>query len=171
MWRQIEWMEWAKAIVIAIVLAVIIRSFIFSTSVVQGDSMNPTLEDGERIIFNKLVYFIEKPKRGEVVIIQRTHKNYVKRIIGLPEEIVEVRNHVLYIDNKKYEQSFIAEEIANLTGDIGPIKVPKGNYYVMGDNRPISKDSRNGLGFINEADIIGRSEFVIFPFKEMTIIK
>src|SRR5699024_10020015 len=112
--------------------------------------------------FNKLVYFIEKPKRGEVVIIQRTHKNYVKRIIGLPEETVEVRNHVLYINNEKYEQSFIGDEIANLTGDIGPIKVPKNSYYVMGDNRPISKDSRNGLGFINEADIIGRSEFIIY---------
>src|SRR5690625_4941127 len=79
-----EWIEWGKAILFAILLAIIIRTFLFSTSIVEGDSMDPTLEDGERIIFNKFVYIVGEPQRGDVVIIQRPHKNYVKRVIALP---------------------------------------------------------------------------------------
>lgn len=166
-----EWLEWGKAILIAILLAVFIRTFVFSTSIVDGDSMEPTLQSGERIIFNKFIYFVGQPKRGDVVIIQRTHKNYVKRIIALPEETIEIRNHVLYINDEEYDQLYLPDDPAYLTGDFGPITVPENSYYVMGDNRAVSKDSRNGLGFISGDDIIGRSEFVIYPIKEMQIIK
>ena len=166
-----EWAEWGKAIILAIIFAIIIRTFIFSISIVEGDSMDPTLQHGERIIFNKFVYIIGEPDRGDVVIIQRPHKNYVKRIIALPEETIEIRNHILYINNEPYEQVFISEEAQNYTGNFGPIRVPKNSYFVMGDNRAISKDSRNGLGFIHDDEIIGRSEFVIYPFSEWSITR
>lgn len=133
--------------------------------------MDPTLEDGERIIFNKFVYIVGEPQRGDVVIIQRPNKNYVKRVIALPEETIEMRNHILYINNEPYDQLFISEEAQNYTGNFGPIDIPEESYFVMGDNRAISKDSRNGLGFIDGDDIIGRSEIIIYPFKEWSLTR
>ncbi|MEN2766618.1 signal peptidase I [Ornithinibacillus xuwenensis] len=162
-----EWVEWGKAIVIAIILAFLLRSFIFATSIVEGDSMDPTLQDGERVIFNKFVYLIGEPNRGDIVIIQRPEKNYVKRIIGLPGETIEIKNHQLYVNNELYDQRFLTEDAKNHTGNYGPITIPEGRYFVMGDNRSISKDSRNGLGFIMEDEIIGKSEFVFYPFTEI----
>lgn len=155
-----------KAIFIAIILVFILRTFVFSASVVEGGSMAPTLEHGNKIIFNKIVYLIGEPERDDIVIIQRPHKNYVKRIIGLPGEIIEIKNHVLYINDEAYEQSYINEEAILNTGNFGPVEVPKDSYFVMGDNRAISKDSRNGLGFIENEHIIGKSEFIIYPFSE-----
>lgn len=164
--KRNEWLEWIKAIFVAIILVFILRTFVFSASVVEGESMSPTLDHGNKIIFNKFVYLVGEPERADVVIIQRPLKNYVKRVIALPGEVIEIRNHILYINNEPYEQSFISEEAVFNTGNFGPIEVPNDSYFVMGDNRAVSKDSRNGLGFIEDNHIIGRSEFIIYPFDE-----
>lgn len=169
--KKNEWIEWGKAIIIAIFLAFILRTFVFATSIVEGDSMYPALEDGERIIFNKLVYIVSEPKRGDIVIIQQPQRNYVKRIIGLPNEVIEMKDHDLFINGEKQPTSFVDEYDTMLTGNFGPIKIPEDSYFVMGDNRAISKDSRNGLGLINRSEIIGRSELVIYPFKEWEITR
>ncbi len=164
--RKKEWIEILKAVAIAVVLAFIVKSFVLSTSIVEGESMEPTLIDGERIVYNKLIYLIGSPERGDVVIIQRPFKNYVKRIIALPGEKVEMKNHILYIDDQPSEQQYLNEDADTHTGNFGPYFIPLGHYFVMGDNRAISKDSRNGLGLIEEDEIIGRSEFIYFPFSE-----
>lgn len=169
--KQNEWYEWGKAIIIAVLLAFILRTFIFATSIVEGESMHPALEDGERIIFNKLVYIVSEPERGDIIIIQHPEKNYVKRIIGLPNETIEMRNHVLFIDGIEQESSFVGEHDTKLTGNFGPFYIPEDSYFVMGDNRAISKDSRNGLGYIDRSHIIGRSEFIIYPFSEWEITR
>lgn len=161
-----EWFEWVKAIVLAIIIAFFIQQFVFATSIVEGDSMEPALEDGERLIFNKMIYLIDEPERGDIVIIQQTDKNYVKRIIALPGETIEHRSNELYIDGNKYKETFLTEEISRKTGEFGPVRIPNDSYFVMGDNRAISKDSRNGLGFIQRDEIIGKSELIIYPFTE-----
>src|SRR5690625_1247408 len=164
--KRNEWLEWIKAIFVAIILVFVLRTFVFSASIVEGESMSPTLDNGNKIILNKFVYLVGEPERADVVIIQRPLKNYVKRIIALPGEVIEIRNHILYINDEVYNQPFISEEAVLNTGNFGPIEVPKDSYFVMGDNRAISKDSRNGLGFIADEHIIGRSEFIIYPFSE-----
>lgn len=169
--RKSVWAEWLRVILIAVLIAFFLRSFVFVTSVVDGESMEPTLEDGEIVLFNKFTYLFNDPERGDIVIINRPQKNYVKRVIALPGETIEVRNQTLYIDGEEYEQSFIPDNIQNFTGQIGPIQVPENSFFVMGDNRKLSKDSRNGLGFISEENIVGRSEFIIFPFKEWTMTR
>src|SRR5690625_2345803 len=156
-----EWLDWIKAIFIAILLAFFLRTFVFATSIVEGESMYPALEDGEKIIFNKFIYIVSNPKRGDIVIIQHPEKNYVKRVIGLPNETIEINDHTLFVD----------ENNERLTGNFGPIIVPEDSYFVMGDNRAISKDSRNGLGFIKRSDVIGRSEFIVYPFNEWQITR
>lgn len=169
--KKREWLEWAKAIALAILIALFLRTFIFATSVVEGESMGPTLEDGERVIFNKIVYIFNEPNRGDVVIIQRPTKNYVKRVIGLPGETIEINGKKLLIDGEEYEQAFLEEDAQIRTGKFGPIIIPENSYFVMGDNRAISKDSRNGLGFILKEEIVGKSEVVIYPFSEWALTK
>lgn len=169
--KKNEWLEWGKAILIALLIAIFLRSFVFATSIVEGESMYPTLEDGERVIFNKAIYLLAEPDRGDIIIIQRPLKNYVKRVIALPGETIEISGNDLYINGEKYEQTFLNKQAVMQTGNFGPIEIPKDSYFVMGDNRAISKDSRNGLGFINEDEIIGRSEFIIFPFNEWSRTK
>jgi len=169
--KKNEWIEWIKAIFIAIIIAFLVRSFVFSTSVVEGESMDPTLSDGERIVFNKFIYLISKPEREDIVIIQKPFKNYVKRIIALPGETIEMKNHTLYINGSEYEQMYIDEEAKTNTGNFGPYDIPEESYFVMGDNRAISKDSRNGLGLIHEDEIIGKSLFIYYPFDEWSVTK
>lgn len=166
-----EWLEWIKAIFIAVIIALVIRTFIFSTSIVEGESMAPALDNGDRIVFNKFIYLVSKPDRGDIVIIKRPLKNYVKRVIAMPGETIEVRDHVLYIDDEPYDQNYLPEINILATDDFGPVNVPSEKYFVMGDNRNISKDSRNGLGLIEEDNIIGRSEIIIFPFDEWSITR
>src|SRR5690625_4287482 len=169
--KKNQWFEWIKVILFAIILAFFLKFIIFITSFHEGESKETTLHSGERVIFNKLIYIIGEPSRGDIVIIQHPLKNYVKRVIGLPGETIRMKDHVLYIDDKEYDQSFLTEESKNHTGNFGPITIPEDSYFVMGDHRAISKDSRNGLGFIAEEDIIGRSEFIIYPFSEWSMTR
>lgn len=166
-----EWLDWLKAIIIAIIAIFLLRQYGLATSVVEGESMYPVLENGEKIIFNKFVYHVSEPKRGDIIIIQQTDKNYVKRVIGLPNETIEMIDHVLYVDGKKVDHTYVDEYNTMLTGDFGPYEVPDDHYFVIGDNRAISKDSRNGLGYIARSEIIGRSEFVIYPLNEWEITR
>lgn len=166
-----EFADWIKAAIIAIILAFLLRSFVFATSVVKGESMLPTLEDGERVIFNKFIYLIADPARGDIVIISKPESNYVKRVIGLPNETIEMKDEVFYVNGVAQPSTFVDERQTKLTGDFGPIVVPDDSYFVMGDNRANSKDSRNDLGYIKREHIIGRSELIIYPFRELQLTR
>ncbi|MEC0968996.1 signal peptidase I [Bacillus altitudinis] len=169
--------EWIKAILIALALVLIIRTFIFEPYVVEGESMEPTLHDGEKLFVNKTINYLGGVKRGDILIIngkdgQKIH--YVKRLIGLPGDTIEMKDDTLYINGKKVDEPYLKENKAHakeyevhLTGDFGPVKVPKNDYFVMGDNRLNSMDSRNGLGLIEKDRIVGTSEFVFFPFGDI----
>lgn len=163
-----QWLEWGKALLIALLIAFFLKSFVFSTSIIEGESMSPTIKNGNKIVYNKIVYLIGKPKRGDIVIIQKTVKNYVKRVIALPGEEIQMKDHVLYINGEASDQDFVSKENKMRTGNFGPISIPKKSYFVMGDNRAISNDSRNkfGLGLIEEKNIIGRSEIIIHPLDD-----
>lgn len=169
--KGLVWTEWAKAVIIAVVLAFTLRSFGFATSIVNGESMYPALEDGERIVFNKFIYLVSDPKRGDIVIIQQAEGNYVKRVIGLPNETIEMINGSLYVNGELFPKNFVTNLAMHQTGDFGPVTIPEDTYFVMGDNRAISKDSRNGLGFIHRSEIVGRSELIVYPFDQFAITR
>lgn len=168
-------LEWAKAIVIAVVLALLIRNFIFAPYVVDGDSMYPTLHNRERVFVNMTVKYIGEFDRGDIVVLNGDDVHYVKRIIGLPGDTVEMKNDQLYINGKKVDEPYLAankkrakqDGFDHLTDDFGPVKVPDNKYFVMGDNRRNSMDSRNGLGLFTKKKIAGTSKFVFYPFNEM----
>jgi len=159
--------KWIKAGLIALILAIILNTFIFSSSIVEGISMEPTLKDNDRILINKLTYILSEPNRGDIVIIQHENKNYIKRIIALPGETIEMSDHTLYIDNEEQENTYVNQSDEILTGSFGPLKIADDHYFVMGDNRLVSKDSRNELGLIKQNEIIGKSEFIIYPFDRL----
>lgn len=170
-----ELKSWMGSLIMAVGIAFVIRSFLFAPYIVEGASMEPTLHNQERIFVNK-VSSTESYLRGDIVIIDGEKENieekfYVKRIIGLPGDQIEMVNDVLFVNGKKYKEKYLSQNLTDarklghrLTGDFGPLTVPKNNYFVLGDNRLHSMDSRNGLGFIHKDSIIGRSEFVFYPF-------
>lgn len=172
-----ELKSWGKSLLIALGIAFVIRSFLISPYIVEGASMEPTLHDQEKVIVNKL-NFTGNFDRGEIVIIKGKTKNYVKRIIGLPGDRIEVKNDVLHVNGVICKEPYLSKnrEIAKqmgsrLTGDYGPITVPKNKYFVMGDNRLVSKDSRNGLGFIDKKRIVGKGELVFYPVSDFRNVK
>ncbi|WP_423406825.1 signal peptidase I [Heyndrickxia sp. MSNUG] len=172
-----ELKSWITSLVFAALIAFLVRTFIFAPYIVEGASMEPTLHDHEKIFVNKY-NSVSDLKRGDIVIIKGSKENYVKRVIGFPGDKIEMKNDELFINGKAFKETYLTKnrKIANisglrLTGDFGPLTVPDGNLFVMGDNRLHSMDSRNGLGYIEQSSIIGKSEFVYFPFKNFREIE
>lgn len=143
-----------------VILIIGIRIFICTPINVSGNSMSSTLKDGDIMLLNKLS-LKDGIDRFDIVVV-KTETNYIiKRVIGLPGETISYKDGVLYINGKIYEDKY------NLTGtnDIDPVKILDNEYYVMGDNRSISKDSRT-IGAIKKDRIIGKTNFVIYPFNK-----
>lgn len=179
-----EGLEWIKALLIAFGLAAIIRIFLFTPIVVDGISMMPTLEHGDRMIVNKIGYTIGEPKRFDIVVFHAPEqKDYIKRVIGLPGDTVEYRDDVLYINGKPQEEPYLDQykkeiQEGTLTEDftlhdnfqMEGDTVPENHVFVMGDNRRKSKDSRH-IGPVPIEEIIGSTSIVFWPFKEIGIVK
>ncbi|WP_171686011.1 signal peptidase I [Paenibacillus planticolens] len=176
-----ETWEWIKALVIAGVLVIIIRWFLFSPFIVDGDSMRPNFLSGERLIVNKIVYDIRAPKRGEVIVFHAPEgKDYIKRVIALPGETVKVTGDKVFINGQEIDQSFIKEAIEqankeghayNTLSDFPETKVPDGELFAMGDNRPNSKDSRaKSVGFVPYNKVVGRAEVIFWPLNKISFI-
>lgn len=189
---------WTVAIIAVVVL---LRTFVFSPVVISGHSMDPTLQNGERVISVKTA----KVKRFDIVTLQapdNPNEEYVKRVIGLPGDTVEVKNDQLYINGRRYDEPYLDEykqklkngtlaseyesdyqstvtsaktftnnfSLKTLDSTDGKTKVPEGYYFVLGDNRLISKDSRY-FGFVKASAIDGVVEFAFWPLKDFGPIK
>lgn len=169
-----EIFEWIMVFVVAFVLAFVVRTFLFEPVSVDGQSMMNTLQDHEFMIATKYDYLFGDPERFDVVIchypdrvrpgilgIGEMPENFVKRVIGLPGETIELRAGELYVNGEHVEQNF--DKTAS-TRDYGPYTVPQGCYFVMGDNRDHSNDSRNPqVGALSRSAITGHVQFVVFP--------
>nr|WP_255731166.1 signal peptidase I [Solibacillus sp. MA9] len=178
-----ELWEWTKALLIAFAIAAFIRYFLFTPIVVDGDSMMPTLENGDRMIVNKFSYKIGEPERFDIVVFHAPEqKDYIKRVIGLPGDYVEYKDDQLYINGEAIDEPYLDAYKAqisegNLTGDfslndIDPSLdvIPEGYVFVMGDNRRFSKDSRH-IGIVEQKEIIGNTSIIFWPLNEIEIVK
>jgi signal peptidase I len=166
--------EWTKALGIAILIAVSIRVLLFAPIVVDGVSMMPTLQDGEKLIVNKAIFFISEPKRGDIIVFHATEdKDWIKRVIGEPGDIVEVENDTLYINDEMVDEPYldISKSIATgiLTNGFRS-EVPEDHIFVMGDNRQNSRDSRM-IGPIPIDSVFGRAEAVFWPITGLRWVK
>ena len=157
-------LDWAKPIVGAIVIALIINNCIIVNAYVPSGSMEDTIMTGDRIIANRLYYKVENPDRGDVVVFKYPDdesKLYVKRIIGLPGDTVLVKDGGVYINDKKLDEPYLD---VLTEGDLGPFYVPEEKYFMMGDNRNSSFDSRYWDNkFVDKDKILGKVFMEYFP--------
>lgn len=143
--------------VVIVVVVVLIRTFIVTPVVVSGDSMVPSLKDGQLLLLNKLSYKFNDIERFDVVVVRVGKNEIIKRVIGLPGETIEYVNNELYINGELLESKYDF-----LTDDFDVKEIPHGKYFVLGDNRAVSSDSRI-IGMINETDIIGKTNISLWP--------
>ncbi|MFA6304270.1 MAG: signal peptidase I [Patescibacteria group bacterium] len=169
--------EIVKIIIFSLAIIVPVRMFVVQPFIVEGDSMLPNFHDGEYLIVDEISYRFTAPVRGEVVIFHpplspKTY--YIKRIMGLPNETVELKDGNIYIYNAQFPQGQLVDESAYLTNDkvneTSRVELKDGQYFVMGDNRNNSLDSRR-IGPITMKNIKGRALIRAFPFNKFTLFK
>ncbi|MFJ5770122.1 signal peptidase I [Psychrobacillus sp. NPDC093180] len=180
-----ELLEWVKAIGIAILFVWGVRFFILTPIVVDGASMMPTFEDGDKVVVNKIGPRLTEYKRFDVVVFEaKEDTNYIKRIIGIPGDRIAYENDELFINGKKYEEPYLEEyknaliDSGTLTEDftleenLGEVTVPDGHFFVLGDNRRYSTDSRDPrVGFVSMEKVLGTAKMVYFPLDNVKLIK
>lgn len=163
-----------KDILIAIVLALLFMQFIKPT-IVQQTSMEPTLHPNDYLLLNKQAYRFSEPERGDIVVFHTdlktesgTEKLLIKRIIGLPGETISIMDGGVYIDGNLIKEDYLPDDLLTL-GEVMDYKIPKSSYFVMGDNRPVSNDSRQ-LGTIKKSRFIGKAFVRLYPFNSISLL-
>ncbi|WP_235587124.1 signal peptidase I [Ferroacidibacillus organovorans] len=161
--------DWVKAGIVALIIAFGIHQFLFTQFRVDGQSMDYTLANGERLIVDKIPYYFGMPKRGDIIVFLAPDGQYwVKRVIGLPGDTIQIKNGQLILNGKIVKEPFIAQPM-DPSMPFGPVKVPPGRLFVMGDNRNISEDSRV-IGPIKISSVVGRVDLVIWPLNKFEVI-
>jgi signal peptidase I len=158
-----------KSLIIVVAIALAIRFFVIETVRIEGPSMQPTLYSDEWIMLDKISYKFSKPERFDIVVCRFEGDNatYVKRVIALEGETVEIKNGEVYINGSKLNDTDYANGISNI--DYPPVTVPEGHVYVLGDNRGDSYDSR-ARGFVNANDILGKGIIILWPLNKISLI-
>ncbi|MDR1569364.1 MAG: signal peptidase I [Oscillospiraceae bacterium] len=165
-----EILEWVISILVAVAIALIIRTFIFEPIRVDGESMLKTLSNNEYMIVTKPEYMFGEPSRFDVVICHYPNRkeNFVKRIVGLPGDTVEMRDGYLYVNGDLYEEDYLAAELRPTYE--GKWTLSDGEYFVLGDNRKNSNDSHL-IGPITKDMIVGHVRLVVWPLSEMRVVQ
>jgi signal peptidase I len=165
-------LHWARDLLFSVVLAVIVILFLYQPVKVEGTSMMPTLDDQERIFINKFVYRFSHIDRGETVVFWfpgDPTKSYIKRVIGVPGDRVEVVRGTVVVNGSALEETYVPSEFRD--DNSMPAKtVPSGEYFVLGDHRSSSNDSR-AWGMVPRRYIYGKAVFIYWPFDKMGVLK
>ncbi|CCH66149.1 Signal peptidase I [Richelia intracellularis HM01] len=163
-------------IVIALLLAFLIRTFVAEPRYIPSDSMVPTLLTGDRLVVEKVSYYFHAPQFGEIIVFQppeelknrgyQKNQAFIKRVIGEPGNVISINAGQVYLDDKSLQEDYIAEPPNQ---PFPPVKVPPDNLFVMGDNRNDSNDSRY-WGFVPQKNVIGRAIFRFWPLSRIGFI-
>lgn len=172
-----EMIEWLEAVAIAVMVVLLVFTFVLRQVVVEGDSMFPTLENGDRLIITHLFY---TPKQGDIIVVNcegenKLNKTLIKRVVATEGQEVNIdfENGTVTVDGVKLEEDYINALTTRNDGAFTyPVTVPEGCLFVMGDNRNHSTDSRNPeVGFLSADDVLGKAFFRITPFKKIGFIE
>lgn len=170
--------EWVEPVVIAVILALIIRTFVVQAFKIPTGSMRPTLIEGDRILVNKFIYKFKEPERGDVIVFKSPEdrkKDFIKRLVGLSGEEIEISNGTVLINKKAVNSdSVLRERYYYNRGDFGregqSVIIPDDAYYAMGDNSISSRDSRY-WGFMPKKYLIGKAFLIYWPLTRIRLIK
>ena len=154
--------------VLIIVIVVLIRTYIITPVVVSGNSMVPNLNDGELLLVRKIGYDIDSITRFDIIVLKDGDEEIIKRVIGLPGDHISYKNNKLYVNDQLINEPYLFRNTDdfNLEEICTCNMIPKGKLLVLGDNRPVSKDSRQ-IGLINDDAIVGKAIFRIWPFNKI----
>ena len=150
---------------VIIIVIVIVKTFFVSPIRVSGDSMDSTLKNNDVMILNKIGYRLNGVKRFDIVVVNYNGRYLIKRVIGLPGDTLKVINNKLFINEEYVDEPYLDEDVVTMTFFVEE-KIPEGEYFLMGDNRESSLDSRS-LGNFSEKDILGIASYTIFPFNRI----
>ena len=157
--------------VLIIIVVVLIRSFIITPAVVSGDSMLPNLKNNNIVMLNKIDYKVNGLERFDIIVLDYHGEKLIKRVIGLPGEHIKYKDNILYINNEPVNEPFKHAKTKDITLEaVGYITIPGDQYFVVGDNREVSVDSRM-IGLIDKKDILGKVSLRIFPINKFGKIK
>lgn len=171
--------EVIKIVIIALVIVIPVRYFLFQPFLVSGQSMEPNFENGDYLIIDEISYRFHEPQRGDVIVFRappQPSTRFIKRIIGLPGETVEIKDGKVMVIKENTEvldeSQYLPEGLETLPGSLGDKKVsiPENYFFVLGDNRIVSLDSR-AWGLLPKQNIIGRVYLRLWPFKEFSKIE
>lgn len=176
--KSLGWIrEFIETVVIALVLAFLIRTFLVQTFYIPSGSMEPNLLIGDRIMAYKVFYGLDRVKRGDIIVFKfplNPKKDFIKRVIGLPGDSVEIRDKKVYLNGKRLIEPYVVHrdnwDIGFPRDDYGPVKVPADSLFVLGDNRDSSEDSRY-WGYVPKENIVGRAFLIYWPPWRVRIIK
>lgn len=167
-----EIIEWVKAITLALVLALTVRTYIFEPMIVPTGSMIHTIEINDKIFVNKYIYRFQPLKPGDIVVFKAPDEpgsTFVKRLIGVGGDVIEIKDSVLYVNNNPVDEPYLKEP---MIGDYGPYKVPEGHYFMMGDNRNNSRDARSWTNkYVSRNKIVGKATYRIWPLNRAGALK
>lgn len=160
---------WAVEIILVVFLAYFVVNYAIEKTTVAGNSMESTLKEGNKVIVNKIAYRFSKPKRFDVIVFKQSGKEHsyynIKRVIGLPGETVQIMNGMVYINGNPIKEKINVDEIKNPGLASEPITLEDKEYFVLGDNRNQSEDSRfANIGNVVYDDIVGKAWIVVKPF-------
>ena len=177
--------EWVNALFTAAVIALVIQTFLLQAFKIPSGSMIPTLQIGDHILVNKFIYGVkipyiknpiipvEEPKRGDIIVFRypvEPDKDFIKRVIGIPGDIIQIKNKKIFVNDQPlphdlgvYSDPHVISGQINPRDNFGPVTVPKDKYFVMGDNRDNSYDSRF-WGFVDESDIKGKALIIYWSW-------
>lgn len=159
-----EIISWVIVFGIALILALLINRFVIFKVEVPSGSMENTIMTNDRVFTYRLSYLFGDPKRGDIVVFpypDNEKVDYIKRIVGLPGETIEIKEGVLYIDDRKVVEDYLKEPMWNR--NFGPVTVPEGSYFMMGDNRNSSEDSREWKNKFVKKDTIKGKAILKYP--------
>lgn len=166
--RQNEYKEWVKFILIAVITALFIKTFIFSTTYIVGTSMYPTLEEGDMLFVNKIKLKFLPLNRGDIIVLKapdNPKRDYIKRVVGVEGDTVLIQDGKVCLNGEILEEDYIEEGVITKTYDEYKWEIPKNHIFVLGDNRGASNDSRI-FGPVPLNNVIGVANFRYFPFGE-----
>ncbi len=163
----------ACCVLVAFVVAVLITQFVANRTTVEGNSMNPCLRNGDELILEKISYLMGEPERFDVIVFEQSEQvNYIKRVIGLPGETVQIRNDKIYINNEAIYDEFQKEPMNNAGLAKDKITLGPDEYFVLGDNRNASKDSRDQtVGMVKRRQIQGKAWIRLLPLSDLSLIE
>ena len=158
-----------ETVIPAVIIALLITHFVGERTVVLSQSMEPNLHENQQLIVDKLSYRFRTPERGEIVTLEVEDSEipYIKRVVGLPGETLEIRNNRLLIDGEVLSEPYLADVVQQ---NYGPIHIPEGHVFVMGDNRSYSRDSRI-IGTIPIEHITSRAWITVWPLEDIGLLK